>query len=49
MFYRFLFFYFAFTSMPLSAKIDTLFVYSDEMKKNIPNLIILPQGVDNCP
>ena len=47
MFYRFLFFYLAFTSMPLSAKIDTLFVYSDEMSKNIPNLIILPQGIDN--
>ena len=47
MLYRFLFLSIACTSIQISAKIDTLFVYSEEMNKEIPNLIILPEGIEN--
>jgi S-formylglutathione hydrolase FrmB len=44
---RLLFLFLAFTSIQLSAKIDTLYVYSVEMNKDLPNLVILPEGTDN--
>ena len=44
---RLLFLFLAFTSIQLSAKIDTLFVYSEEMNKDVPNLVVLPDGTDN--